>query len=108
MDITIACELTKAVRVQTPCEILYSTDTNNIIVNVFKNAAPENISGTVTAYMILPDGSTITETGTISWNTATVELPSEAYDIPGIVSVAVKLSSSGMITTIAAVALCVQ
>ena len=102
----LTCELKDTVKVQYLEGNLFSQDNqaNVINVTVLDGGEPASISGTVTANIIRQDGGTVTATGgTITGNVASITLPAAAYIVPGIVSIAVKLTTSGVITTLAAV-----
>ena len=102
----LTCELQKAVKVQYLDGNLFSQDAqaNQINVAVFDNGEPATISGTVTADIIRADGGTVAATGgTIEDNVASITMPSAAYAIPGVCSIVIKLTSSGVTTSIAAV-----
>lgn len=55
----------------------------------------------VSAYMIRQDGSTVPVNGTYAWNTAIVTLPKACYAQEGHFALAVKVSMSGAMTTVA-------
>lgn len=73
---------------------------NLIGVNVKKDGADYTLSGTVTGYIILPDGLTITVTGTIDGNKAYIILPDDAYTIPGGIRATIKLTDGNEVTTL--------
>ena len=83
---------------------LFSLDNqgNLIGVKVFDGGTPATLSGTVSGNVILPNGGTVAVTGTLSGNQAYIILPQAAY-VPGVITIAIKLTSSGVITTLAAV-----
>lgn len=77
---------------------------NKIGVRVFKDGEPVTLSGTISANVILPDNSTLlVESGSISGNEASIVLPEDAYENPGMISIFIKLSSGSSVTTICAV-----
>lgn len=76
---------------------------NKIGVHVFNDGEPISLSGSVSASCIRADGATVAVEGTLSGNTAYVLLPSSAYAVPGVLSVVIKLTTSGVITTLCAV-----
>lgn len=98
-------EMTEAVKVRYLDGNLFSMDNagNLIGVNLTKNGVAYSGGGTVSASVIRADGGTVAVTGALSGNVATVVLPQAAYAVPGVVSIVVKLTVSGEITTIAAV-----
>ena len=103
----LTCELQNgSVAVQYLNGVLFTQDVqgNQINVAVYDGGEPATISGTVTANIIRSDGGTVTATGgSISGNVASIAMPSAAYAVPGVASIIVKLSTSGVVTTIAAV-----
>lgn len=76
---------------------------NIIGVKVFDNGQPVNLSGSVSAYIVRPDGVTVPATGTINGNKASVTLPEAAYAIPGVISIVLKIAAGLIITTLLAV-----
>ena len=101
----LLCELHEAVKVQYLDGVLFSQDNqaNEIVITVLDNGQPATLSGTVSANIIRSDGGTVAATGgSISGNVVSITLPAEAYYVPGVVSVAVKITASGVVTTIAA------
>lgn len=102
----LQCDLKKLVAVQNICHgNFFSQDAgaNTVNVTVLDGGQPATISGSVSAKVILPSGTTITVTGgTIADNVASITLPDTVYAEPGMVSVCVKLTDSGVTTTIAA------
>lgn len=106
INTNISCDLQSAVQVQYINGNMFSQDiqANTINVSVTDGGEPATISGTVTANIIRADGGTVTATGgTISGNVASITLPAAAYAVPGLVSIIVKLTDSGVVTTLAAV-----
>ena len=102
----LKCELQKAVRVQYLNGNLFSQDNqgNQINVEVLDGGSPATLSGTVSANVIRADGGTVAvSSGSFSGNIASVVLPSAAYAVPGVVSIIIKITSSSVITTLAAV-----
>ena len=102
----LTCELQEPVKVRYLDGNLFSQDNqaNQINVAVVDGGEPATISGTVTADVIRSDGGTVAVSGgTISGNVASISLPSAAYAVPGVVSIVMKLTTSGVITTIAAI-----
>lgn len=76
---------------------------NLIGVNVFNNGSPASLAGSVSASVIRADGATVAVSGALSENVATVVLPQSCYAVPGPISIVVKITASGAITTICAV-----
>lgn len=106
VNINLTCELQEAVKVQYIDGVLFSQDNqaNKINVTVLDGGQPATLSGTVSANIVRSDGGTVAATGgSITGNVASITLPSAAYAIPGVVSIVVKMTTSGVITTIAAI-----
>lgn len=84
---------------------LFTADSqgNLIGVKVKKNGEAVTLAGTITAKIIRADGYTVTATGTKSGNTAYIILPSDAYAVPGPISIVLKNVDSGVTTTLLAV-----
>ena len=102
----LTCDLQSPVKVQYLDGNLFSQDNQGNVINVavFDGEEPAEISGTVSANVIRADGGTVAVAdGNIEGNVASVVLPSAAYYIPGVVSIVIKLTTSGVVTTIAAV-----
>lgn len=76
---------------------------NLIGVEVFENGQPASLSGTVAANVIRADGGTVAVSGTLDGNKAYVVLPQSAYLVPGALAVVIKLTTGGIVTTLAAV-----
>ena len=97
-------DLKKPIKVQLLNGNLFSQDNqgNLIGVEVFDNGEPASLAGTVSANIIRADGGTVAATGTLSGNKCSVVLPAAAYAIPGLATIAIKLTSSGVVTTLLA------
>lgn len=95
----------QAVKIQYIDGNVFSMDNNGnkIGVNMFTNGVASDVAGTVSANVIRADGATVPVTGSSSGNKAWVVLPQEAYYVPGVISVIIKATSSGDITTLCAV-----
>lgn len=76
---------------------------NLIGVEMVDNGAPVDLEGTVEAWIIKPDGETITEDGTIDENKAYVVLPDEAYESTGEIFIFLKLVNGTAVTTLGGV-----
>lgn len=76
---------------------------NKVGVRVTKGGAAYTLpSGTVRGYIIKPDNTTVTVTGTRIGNTAYVILPASAYTAPGRIMVIIKLIETNGTTTLGA------
>ena len=84
---------------------LFSLDNNGnkIGVNMFTNGSPSNISGSISANVVRSDGVTVPVEGNKSNNKAWVVLPQDAYISPGVVSIVIKATDGGNITTLCVV-----
>lgn len=76
---------------------------NVIGVRVTNNGTPYTLSGTVLGNIIRSDGVTVPVTGVRTGNQATIALPAQAYAVPGVISIIVKLIDESDTTTICAV-----
>lgn len=76
---------------------------NIIGVNVTDNGVPASLSGSVSANVIRSDGATVAVEGILSGNRAYVSLPASAYAVTGVISIIIKLTTNGVITTLCAV-----
>lgn len=76
---------------------------NKIGVRVTRRGVPETLTGSVSANIILPDGSTITETGETEGNLAWVVVPGEACESVGKIEIFLKLINGTEVTTLGAV-----
>lgn len=97
-------DLQKPVAVRVLTGNLFSMDNqgNLIGVEVFDDGEPATLSGTVSGNVIRPDGGTVAVSGTLSGNKASIVLPQAAYYVPGLITITIKLTSSSVITTLAA------
>jgi len=84
---------------------VFSQDNNgNLIgVNVFQDGEPATLSGSVSASVIRADGATVAVTGSLSGNQCSVVLPQACYAVPGVLSIVIKLTGDGAVTTVGAV-----
>lgn len=73
---------------------------NRFGVRAFRNGAAETLGGNCTGYFIRNDGGTVTITGTVSGNTAYVDLPEACYAVEGQFALAIKVSGSGVTGTL--------
>lgn len=99
------CELNRPVKVQYLDGNLFSQDNMGNVFNVYvmDGDTPAVISGTVTADVIRSDGGTVAVSGSISGNACSVTFPQAVYAVPGVVSIVIKLTNSGTVTTLCAV-----
>lgn len=76
---------------------------NLIGVNIFSNGEPATLGGSVAANVIRADGATVAVVGALSDNKATVVLNQSCYAVPGPISIIIKITQSGAVTTVCAV-----
>ena len=88
--------------VQMFCGVVFRDDeeANKIGVIVTDNGEAVELEGDVSATIIKPDGSTITENGSKSGNSAWVVLPSSAYSAAGKISVFIKITNGTEVSTL--------
>lgn len=91
-------------QVQTLHGVFFSADNaaNLIGVEVYDNGAAASLSGSVIGYAIRADGGTLTITGTLSGNKASIVLPASAYVIEGSLDIVIKVVSGSVKTTVGA------
>ena len=73
---------------------------NLVGVNVYDNGAEATLSGSVTGYCALADGTTVPVIGTRSGNQAYILLPQSVLSIPGYIGIVLKLTDGNTITTL--------
>lgn len=99
----LRCDLTQTVQPVTLDGNLFTSDSggNRIGVEVFRNGSPVSLTGTVSAKVLLSDGTQVTLSGSRSGNRASVVLTSACYAVPGNITVTIKLTeTSGTVTTL--------
>jgi len=103
------CDLSKPVQAQALKGNVFSLDNlgSRLSVLIYNNGQPATISGSVTANCILPDGSTVNVNGGLTTENgsskAYVDIPQSCLLIHGILKIAIKCTSSSVITTLAAI-----
>lgn len=87
-------DLTKLPSVQCIPGMVFTQDNaaNLVGVEVYKDGVAQSITGTVTGYVIRDDGNTVAVAGDSDANKAWIELPYEAYAIPGNISIVIRES----------------
>ena len=97
-------DLQKPVQVNYLDGNLFSNNSNGnrIGVVVTNNGEAVTLTGTVSGYAVLADGTTVPCTGTRSGNKASILIPPAAY-LPGAIFVSVFLTDGNTVTTLAAV-----
>ena len=73
---------------------------NRFGIRAFRNGEAETLGGSCTGFFIRSDGGTVTITGTVSGNTAYVDLPEACYAVEGQFALAIKVSGSGATGTL--------
>ena len=77
---------------------------NLVGVEVFDDGEPATLGGSVSANVVRSDGGTVAVSGgTLSGNKVSVILPQAAYAIPGAISIIIKLTTGGTVTTLGAI-----
>lgn len=92
----LTSDLKKPMKVEQLKGNLFSSDNggNLIGVEVMDNGSPASLSGGVTGYMIRADGATLTMTGTLTNNKASIVLPASAYVVVGQASIVIKVGTT--------------
>lgn len=95
-EIWLESDLKKPVRVKQLTGNLFSADNqaNLVGVKVFNDGEPASLTGGVNAYVVRADGATVTVSGTLTGNQATVILPSTCYAVVGQISIVVKVGTT--------------
>lgn len=83
-------------------------DGNLIGFEVYDGGTSATLSGTCVGYIIRPDGVTVTETGTISGNKASIVLPAAAYYHEGAIDIVIKVTATNNRVAVGAVRAYVQ
>ena len=98
-------DMLEAVKVKYLDGNVFSQDNAGNLIGVILKRGGEDYSGggTVSANVIRADGVTVAVSGALYGNVATVVLPQSCYVVPGPISIVVKITASGAITTICAV-----
>jgi len=98
----LRCDLNQTVQPVKLNGSLFTSDSggNRIGVEVFRNGSPVTLSGDVSAKVVLADGTTQTLSGSRSGNRASVVLTSACYAVPGNITVTIRLTDSGTVTTL--------
>ena len=97
-------DLQKPVKVQYLDGSMFSNNGNGnrIGVNVYDNGEAVTLTGSVSGYAVLSDGTTVPCTGARSGNKASILVPPAAY-IPGALFLSIFLTDGTTVTTLAAV-----
>jgi hypothetical protein len=95
-ETVLVSDLKKPIQVKQLTGNLFSGDNggNKITVEVLDGGSAATLSGTVTGYILRADNATVTVTGTLSGNKASITLPASAYAVIGAVSIVVKLGTT--------------
>ena len=106
LETWIRQDLKKPLQVQYLSGTMFSQDNaaNLVGVEVFDDGEPATLGGSVSANVVRSDGGTVAvSSGTVSGNKVSVVLPHAAYAIPGQISIIIKLTTSGTVTTLGAI-----
>lgn len=96
-------DLQSPMQVREMVSATYTGDSSPIVirVTVTDGGDPVDLTGqSVTAYCLRADGTTITWQGTVSGGAASVTLSRACFDVPGRLSVIIKISDGSVVTTI--------
>ena len=88
--------------------VVDAEEEDKIGVMVTKSGEPVNMTGSISARMILPDGSMLSENGTVEGNIGYVVLPDEAYENLGTVAIALRHTDGSDVTTLCTVTMTVK
>jgi len=103
------CDLKEAIQAQVLNGNVFSMDNNGsrIGVKIFDGGEKATVSGAITANCILPDGSTVNVNGTLTTvdgqSVGYIDVPQSCLLITGPLKITIKLTDSGVITTLAAI-----
>ena len=88
-------DLQKPVRVKQLAGTMFSGDDegNLIGVEVTNNGSQATLTGTVYGYIVRADGATVVVQGTMTNNKVSITLPSQAYEVPGFISIVIKVGT---------------
>lgn len=97
-------DLQEPVRIVTVHGNVFTQDNmaNRIGVEVTDGGEAATLSGSVLGYIIRADESTVVQTGSLSGNRAWVDLPENAYAVPGQIQVAIRLVAGDVKTVLGA------
>ena len=79
----------------------FNADSGSNLFGV-KVQGASSLTGTVSANIVKPDGTTITQNGSTDGNKAWVVLPEAAYTVKGKIVIAIKLTNGTEVTTLGA------
>lgn len=97
-------DLTKPIIVKALQGVIFSQDAlgNRVGVRVYDAGQPATLTGGVTGSVIRADGATVTVAGSLSGNSAYIDLPSVCYAIPGPISIVIRLTTGDTKTVLGA------
>ena len=83
--ITLKTDLSKMLEVVSLPGVLAGDDraANVIRVEVYDGSEPHELTGNITGTILLPNDTTFVVDGISNWHTAQIQLPQEAYVLPG-------------------------
>lgn len=97
----LQADLMKPAQVQVLRGVMFSQDNQGDLVgvHVYDNGQPAQLSGTVLGYIVKDNGDTVTITGTLQENRAWIVLPANAYDVVGMIHIAIQLKANSTQTS---------
>ena len=100
--LTLRTDLSKLLEVISLSGVLAGDDraANVLRVEVFDRGEPHELTGNITGVMILPNDTSLVVEGVANWNTAQIQLPQEAYALPGRLTFIIRETTTDSIKTI--------
>lgn len=101
-EVWFAQDVTQPIEVQHCKGVVFTNDNNGnkVGVRLFNGTAAYAPGGSVTCYVIRPDGVTVTFDGTVSNNALSATLPATALTVPGQISIVLQSVSGSTLTTV--------
>ena len=88
--------------------VVDAEEDTKIGVIVTRNGEPVNLTGSLSARMILPDGSMLSQNGTVDGNVGYVVLPDDVYENLGVVVISMRHADGSDVVTLCTVAMTVK
>ena len=106
--LTLRTDLSKLLEVISLPGVLAGDDraANVLRVEVFDRGEPHELTGNITGVMILPNDTSLVVEGVANWNTAQIQLPQEAYALPGRLTFIIRETTTDSIKTTLAAGVC--
>lgn len=97
-------DLTKPIIVKALQGVIFSQDAlgNRVGVRVYDGGQPATLTGSVVGSVIRADGTTVPVPGSLSGNSAYIDLPAVCYAIPGPISIVIRLITGDTKTVLGA------